>query len=151
MASSDDSVGDPIDILLVEPNPGDTRLFTEQFKDAKLLNTVHTVSDGEAALDYVHQRGEYEDEPLPDIVLLDPQLPGKDGMDVLSELKNEPALGEIPVVILTSSAVGEDIVKSHGIEADHYIRKPVDGDEFVTFVQSIEDFWLAIVRQPSQE
>ena len=151
MVAHDGPAGEPIDILLVEPNPGDTRLFTEQFREAKLLNTIDAVTDGDAALEYVHQRGEYADEPKPDIVLLDPQLPGTDGMDVLSELKGEPSLADIPVVVLTSSATGEEIVKSHGLEADCYIRKPVEPEEFVEFVRSMEEFWLAIVRQPAEE
>lgn len=109
---------DPIDILLVEPNPGDTRLFTEKFKEAKLLNTIHAVSDGETALEFVHQHGEYEDRPRPDIILLDPELPGKRGEDVVSEVKSEPSVSEIPIVVLTSSAAGEEIMRSHGLEAD---------------------------------
>ncbi|RQG96663.1 response regulator [Natrarchaeobius chitinivorans] len=141
----------PIDILLVEPNPGDTRLFTESFDDAKLTNNVHTVSDGDAALEFLHRRGEYTDESHPDLVLLEPQLPGKDGMDILSEMNDEPVLRDIPVVILTSSDVGEQIVKSHGLEADHYVQKPVEPEDFLEFVQEIEDFWLSIVQQPASD
>ncbi|WP_440764938.1 response regulator [Natronorubrum sp. DTA7] len=137
-----------VDILLVEPNPGDTRLFTENFRDAKLLNTIHSVSDGESALEFVRQRGEYADVPRPDIVLLEPQLPGTSGMDVLAELNGDSVLREIPVVILTSSKAGEDIVKGHDLEADCYIRKPVAPEEFVDFVHSLEEFWFAIVRNP---
>ncbi|WP_440771228.1 response regulator [Natronorubrum sp. DTA28] len=137
-----------VDILLVEPNPGDTRLFTENFRDAKLLNTIHSVSDGESALAFVRQRGEYADAPRPDIILLEPQLPGTSGMDVLAELNGDSVLREIPVVILTSSKAGEDIVKDHDLEADCYIRKPVAPEEFVDFVQSLEEFWFAIVRNP---
>ncbi|RQG90359.1 response regulator [Natrarchaeobius halalkaliphilus] len=142
-------IGDPIDILLVEPNPGDTRLFTETFEEAKVMNAVHDVSSGEDALDFVHQRGAYEDSPRPDVILLDPQLPGKSGMDVLAELNDDPELCETPVVVLTSSEVGEKIIRSHGLEADTYIQKPVEVGEFVEFVQSIEDFWLAFVQQPT--
>ncbi|PGF15890.1 response regulator [Natrinema sp. CBA1119] len=149
MATEAEQSNEPIDILLVEPNPGDSRLFEENFKDANLLNTVHTVSDGQSALDFVHQRGEYSSEPQPDIVLLEPQLPGKSGVDVLSELKNEP-LNDIAVVVLTSSDAGEQIVQSHGLEADTYIQKPVEPEDFVEFVQSIEDFWFAIVEKSSQ-
>ena len=144
------SRGSPVDILLVEPNPGDVRLFTEQFKEAKIMNTIHTVSDGESALDFVYQRGEYADEPRPDIILLDPQLPGISGMDVLSELNNEPKLKEIPIIVLVSSELGEEIVKSHGLDADAYIQKPVEVDEFVDFVQSVEDFWLAIMKDDGE-
>ncbi|QLK24678.1 response regulator [Natrinema zhouii] len=150
MATEGGQSTDPIDILLVEPNPGDSRLFEENFRDAKLLNTVHIVDDGQSALDFVHQRGEYSSEPQPDMVLLEPQLPGKSGIDVLSELKNEPALNEIAVVVLTSSDAGEQIVQSHGLEADAYIQKPIEPEDFVEFVQSIEDFWFAIVQKQSQ-
>lgn len=149
--TASDPLEEVIDILLVEPNPGDTRLFTENFKDAKLLNTIHSVSDGESALDFVHQRGEYEEMPPPDVILLEPQLPGKSGMDVLSELNNEPALSGIPVVVLTSSAVGEEIVKSHDLEAEFYVQKPVEPEDFIRFVHSIEEFWFAIVRDPTEE
>lgn len=141
---------DPIDILLVEPSPGDTRLFTEHLADAKLLNTVHVVSDGDAALDYLHGRGEYADETCPDIVLLDPELPGDGGQNVLSELNDEPALEDVPVVVLTSSTGEEEIAKARGLEADHFLQKPIDPEEFVAFVQSIEEFWLAIVRDSSE-
>ncbi len=140
---------DMIDILLVEPNPGDTRLFTETFKDAKIMNTIHSVSDGEQALDFVHQRGEYTNSPRPDLILLDPQLPGTSGLDVLEDLSNEPTLREIPVVVLTSSKSGEEIAKSHGLDADAYLRKPVEPEEFADFVMSVEEFWFAIVRNSS--
>ncbi|WP_254523683.1 response regulator [Natrinema caseinilyticum] len=144
-------MNDPIDILLVEPNPGDTRLFTESFDEANLTNSIATVSDGDAALDFVHQRGDYEDATDPDLVLLEPQLPGKSGIEVLSELKNEPALRDLPVVILTSSDMGEEIVKSHGIDADHYSQKPVEPEDFIEFVQEIEEFWLTIVQGESTD
>lgn len=143
---SDGEIGKTIDILLIEPNPGDTRLFEENFRDAKLMNAVHAVTDGETALEFVHQRGEYADAPQPDLILLEPQLPGQSGMDVLSELNDDRALSEIPVVVLTSSKAGEEIVKEHGLEADAYIQKPVETDEFIEFVQEIEEFWFAIVK-----
>lgn len=155
MASVDETdetdLGEVVDILLVEPNHGDVRLFEENFEEGKIANAIHTVSDGEAALDFVHQRDDYEDVPQPDLILLEPQLPGKSGMEVLAELNNEPVLSGIPVVVLTSSKMGEDIVQSHGLEADEYIRKPVDTDEFVEFVQSIEDFWFAIIKTDGDE
>jgi CheY-like chemotaxis protein len=142
--------GEMIDILLVEPNQGDVRLFEENLKQGKIFNNIHTVSDGEAALDFVNQQGEYEEVPRPDLILLEPQLPGKSGMEVLSELNNEPELKEIPVIILTSSEVGQEIVKSHGLEADEYIRKPVEAEEFVTFAKEVEDFWLAVVQNDGE-
>ena len=148
---SDDDIGEPIDILLVEPNPGDTRLFTENFRDAKLMNTVHAVTDGEEALDFLHQRNDYEDAPRPDLILLEPQLPGTSGTEVLSELNDEPALSDVPIIVLTSSESGEDIVKSHGLEADEYIRKPVEAEEFIEFVQEVEDFWFAIVTNENDD
>lgn len=145
--AEDGHSGERIDILLIEPNPGDARLFSESFKDGKLVNTVYTVSDGEEALDFVHQRGEHADKPCPELILLEPELPGRSGMEVLAELDSDPMLSEIPVVVLTSSETGESIVKSHEFEADHYIQKPVSAEEFIDFVQSIEDFWLAIVER----
>lgn len=147
MAPADQQPGNPIEILLVEPNPGDVRLFTESFKQAKISNHIHTVSDGDSALDFLYQRGEYSDESRPDLILLDPQLPGTSGMDLLRELNNEPTLNDLPVVVLTSSDLGEEIVKSQGLDADTFIQKPVEVDEFVEFVQSVEDFWLTITRQ----
>lgn len=150
MVSADDvdngDVGVAIDILLIEPNPGDTRLFEENFRDAKLANAVHAVTDGEEALDFVHQRGEYTDAPKPDLILLELQLPGTSGHDVLSELETEEALSEIPVIVLTGSEAGENIVKSSGVDADEYIQKPVEAEEFIDFVQKVEDFWFAIVK-----
>ncbi|MDG5761944.1 response regulator [Natronococcus sp. A-GB1] len=143
---SNSETGELIDILLVEPNHGDIRLFEENLEQGKIFNTIHTVSNGEAALDFVNQRGEYEEVPQPDLILLEPQLPGKSGMEVLSELNNEPELKEIPVIVLTSSEAGQEIVKSHGLEADEYIQKPVEAEEFVTFAKEVEDFWLAIIQ-----
>lgn len=132
--------------LTCRSTPGDTRLFEENFRDANLANAIHAVTDGTEALDFVHRRGEYEDAPRPDLVLLEPQLPGKSGRDVLSELKNKVALDEIPVIVLTSSEAGEEIVKSNGIDADEYIQKPVETTEFIEFVREVEDFWFAVVK-----
>ena len=137
---------DPIDILLVEPNPGDTRLFTESFEEAKLTNTFFSVPDGETALDYVHQEGSYAEHPRPDLILIEPRLPGKSGREVIVELKNDPALEDIPIVVLTSSDTEEEIVRSRDLDADHYTQKPVEPDEFFEFVRSIEDLWFTIVQ-----
>lgn len=109
------------------------------------------MSSGTDALEFIHQRGKYEDKPRPDIILLDPELPGKRGEEVVSEVKNEPDVSEIPIVALTSSTAGEEILRSRGLNADCYLQKPVEPDEFVDFVQSVEDFWLAIVRESSEE
>lgn len=145
MESDAEQGNEQIEILLIEPNPGDCRLFAESFKEAKITNTLHTVSDGEAALDFIHQRGEYADSPRPDLVLLEPQLPGAESQDVLTALKDD-AFEDVPVVVLSSSDTEEDILKSHAFEADHYLQKPIETGEFVEFVQSVEDFWLAIVQ-----
>lgn len=146
MEGVDEGKVKPIDILLVEPNPGDTRLFTESFKDGSITNQIYAVGDGESALEFLHREGEYASVPRPDIVLLNFKLPGTSGEDVLAKLRGDPTLSEIPVVVLTSSEVEEDIVKSNGVDADHYLQKPVESEDFVSFVQSVEDFWLTIVR-----
>lgn len=138
----------PIAILLVEPNPGDARLFTESFADASIASDVHTVTDGKAALEVVHQRGEYADTPRPDLILLDFQLPGTSGEAVLSELKSDPSLRSIPVIVLTSSDSEEDIARSYDLHANAYLQKPVDPEEFVDLVRSFEEFWLTFVRLP---
>ncbi|WP_232703023.1 response regulator [Halobacterium wangiae] len=151
MTPDEERVGDHIDILLVEPNPGDARLFAESFNDGKLLNEIYTVTDGEAAIDFVQQHGAYAEMPRPDLVLLEPRLPGKAGMELLSELKDESALSDVPIVVLSSSDVGEDIARSHGLDADYYIQKPVEPEEFIQFVQSVEEFWLAVVRHPGED
>jgi CheY-like chemotaxis protein len=148
MTADDGQRGEQIELLLVEPNPGDTRLFTESFRDGKLVNRLHTVTDAESALAFLERRGEYADAPRPDLLLLEPKLPGKSGMELLAELEDEPTLSEIPVVVLTSSEIGEEIVRNCELEADHYLQKPIEAGEFIEFVQSIEEFWLAIVQEP---
>ncbi len=150
MTHESEGLDDVIDILLVEPNSGDCRLFTESFADANLLNTVYTVTDGAAALDFVHQRDPYADAPRPDLILLEPQLPDTDGDSILSELEGEPELSEIPVAVLTSSTVGTKIVKSHGLDAEFYVEKPVEREDFISFVDAVEEFWFAIVRDPAE-
>jgi CheY-like chemotaxis protein len=144
-------IEDAITVLLVEPNPGDARLFAESFADANIATDVRTVADGEAALDFVHRRGDYADSPRPDMILLDFQLPGISGDDVLSELKSEPALRSIPVIVMTSSASEEDIARSYDLHANAYVQKPVDPDEFVELGRSFEDFWLTFVRLPDDD
>ncbi|WP_224449638.1 response regulator [Haloprofundus salilacus] len=146
MTSRDQQLVDPIEILLVEPNPGDVRLFTESFKEATISNQIHTVSDSDSALDFLHQRGDYSDEPFPDLVLLDPHSLGPSGLEVLSELNDEPTLDEIPVIVLTSSEMGEEVLKSQGFDADNFIQKPVEIEDFITFIQSVEGFWLTFTR-----
>ena len=140
--------GRPANILLVEDNPGDVRLVEETFKDACLANDLHVVTDGDEAIEYVYQRGEYADAPRPDVVLLDWNLPRMGGDEVLAELKAESALRSIPVIVLTGSQAQEDVVRSDELQANAYVTKPVEPVEFIEVVQSFEEFWLRIVRLP---
>ena len=139
----------PIDILLVEDNPGDVRLTQEAFREARVRNDLHVVTRGSDALDYLAQRGEYEDVRLPDIVLLDLNLPDMSGIDVLKEIKNSPELKIIPVLALTSSRAEEDIVKGYEEHANAYLTKPIDPDEFITLARSIGEFWIQMVELPT--
>ncbi|MFP9193410.1 response regulator [Natronosalvus vescus] len=141
---------DPINILLVEDNPGDVRLTQEAFKDGRISNTLHVTRDGVEALDFCHQRGEYEDAPRPDLVLLDLNLPRKNGDVVLDELKSDPALKTIPVIVLTSSESHEDMIRSYKLHANAYLTKPVDPNEFIETIQTLELFWLSVVRLPDE-
>ena len=140
--------GNPIEILLVEDNAGDARLAQEALKDSKILNNVHVVEDGVDAMAFLHRQGKYAKSPRPDLVLLDLNLPKKDGRQVLSEIKSDEALKRMPVVILTTSKAEEDIVKSYDLHANCYITKPIDLEQFMKVVKSIEDFWLTVVRLP---
>lgn len=146
-----DSRGRMIDILLVEDNPGDVRLTEEAFEEARLRNELHAVTRGRDALDYVHQRGEYADASRPDIVLLDLNLPGMSGWDVLEEIKASPGLKTIPTIVLTSSEAEEDIVKGYDEHANAYLTKPVDVDEFIDLGRTIAHFWIQLVELPTQE
>ena len=137
-----------IDILLVEDNPGDARLAKEALRDSKIKNNLHFVSDGEEATDFLFRKGKYTDSPHPDLILLDLNLPKKDGRELLSEIKNDPHLKRIPVVILTTSKAEEDIIKTYNLHANCYITKPLDLDQFMKVIRSIEEFWLTIVRLP---
>lgn len=143
-----DTNGKPVEILLVEDNPGDVRLTQEALKESKIRNNLHIVTDGEAALQYLRKTGPYGKEPRPDLVLLDLNLPKKDGREVLGEIKKDPDLKRIPVVILTTSKAEEDIFKSYDNHANCYITKPVDFSQFLKVVRQIEDFWLTIVKLP---
>jgi two-component system, chemotaxis family, response regulator Rcp1 len=144
--------GPPIDrgieILLVEDNPGDVRLTQEALKDGKILNNLSVVSDGVEAMAFLLREGKFTDAPRPELILLDLNLPKKDGREVLAEIKSQPDLKRIPVVILTSSAAEQDIVKSYNLHANCYITKPVDLDQFIHVVKSIEQFWLTVVKLP---
>jgi chemotaxis family two-component system response regulator Rcp1 len=145
---SNQMIGTPVEILLVEDNPGDVRLTIEALKDAKVRNNLHVAKDGVEAMAFLRQEGEYADVPRPDVILLDLNLPKKDGREVLAEIKADPDLKRIPVVVLTVSQAEEDILKTYNLHANCYITKPVDLDQFLTVVKSIEDFWLTIVRLP---
>jgi two-component system, chemotaxis family, response regulator Rcp1 len=139
----------PIEILLVEDNPGDVRLAVEALRDAKVNNNLNTVMDGEEALAFLRRQDQYANAPRPDLVLLDLNLPRKSGREVLREVKEDPNLRRIPVVILTTSEAEEDILKAYNYNANCYVTKPVDLDQFIKVVRSIEDFWLTIVKLPS--
>ena len=135
-------------ILLVEDNPGDVRLTREILADSKVRNQLIVAGNGEEAMAILRREGLYRESPRPDVVLLDLNLPGKDGRDVLAEIKADPELATIPVVILTSSAADEDVLKSYNLQANCYVTKPIDLHEFVKVVKSVEDFWLEIVKLP---
>jgi chemotaxis family two-component system response regulator Rcp1 len=134
----------------VEDNPGDVRLIQEALRDGKVWNNPHVVTDGEAALDYVFRRGAFADSPRPDLVLLDLNLPKKDGREVLAAMKSDPDIKRIPVVVLTTSKEEEDVLRAYNLAANCYVSKPVEFDEFMKVVRMIEDFWLTIVALPHE-
>lgn len=138
-----------VEILLVEDNPGDADLARETLTTSKIKNNLHVVTDGEKAMDFLRKRGSYTSVPRPDIILLDLNLPRKDGREVLAEIKQDEDLKRIPVVILSSSKADEDVVKSYNLHANCYISKPLDFTQFVKVVQAIENFWLSIVILPN--
>jgi len=140
----------PAEVLLVEDNPGDARLTQEALKEGKVLNRVSVVSDGEEAIRFLRREGPFADVPRPDIILLDLNLPKKDGREVLAEIKADPDLKRIPVVILTTSQAEEDIARTYDLHANCYVTKPVDLEQFISVVKSIEDYWLAIVQLPQE-
>lgn len=139
-----------INILLVEDNPGDVRLTKEAFKEAKVKNNLHVAWDGVEAMDFLRHNGNFSDAPRPDLILLDLNMPRKNGREVLAEIKKDPELMRIPVVVLTMSHAEEDILKSYDLHANCYISKPVDIDRFIEVVSSIEGFWLTIVKLPDE-
>ena len=136
----------PIEILLVEDNPGDVRLTKEALKDARVANNLHITIDGVEALAFLRKQGKHAAVPRPDLILLDLNLPKKNGREVLEEIKEEEALRHIPVVILTTSQAEQDVVESYRLRANAYVTKPVDLDQFLKVVGSIEQFWLEIVK-----
>ena len=137
-----------IEILLVEDNPGDVDLAREALETGKVRNTLHVVGDGEAAMAFLRREGPYTGLPRPDLVLLDLNLPKKDGREVLAEIKADEALRRIPVVVLTTSKAEEDILKTYNLHANCYITKPIDLHQFIKVVHAIEDFWFTIVKLP---
>lgn len=144
----DQGDGLPIDILLVEDSPADVDLTREALDDAKVRNTLHVVSDGVAALDFLRRAGDYADAPRPDLILLDLNLPKKDGREVLADIKADLSLRRIPVVVLTTSEAEQDILRSYDLHANCYVTKPVDLEQFISVIKSIENFWLVIVKLP---
>lgn len=140
--------GDPIEILLAEDNPGDVRLTEKALDHGNIINNLHVVKNGVEALQFLRQEGEFSDKPRPDLVLLDLNMPKKDGREVMEEMKGDPSLRRIPVVVLTSSEAEEDVVRSYELNANAYLTKPVDFDGFVDIVKRIEDFWFSVVKMP---
>jgi two-component system, chemotaxis family, response regulator Rcp1 len=142
--------GRPVEILLVEDNPGDARLTQEALKDGKVFNRLTVVPDGVEAMALLRREGRYATAEQPDLILLDLNLPKKDGREVLQEIKADEALKRIPVVVLTSSNAEQDVLRSYGLHANCYVTKPVDLDQFMAAVKAIEDFWLTVVTLPRE-
>jgi CheY-like chemotaxis protein len=140
----------PIDVLLVEDNPGDVRLTREAFRDARLHINLSVASDGVEAMAFLHREGAYAQAPRPDLILLDLNLPKRDGREVLEEIKSSPTLRSIPVVVLTTSAAESDVLRSYQLHANCYISKPVGLEGFLAVVKSIDDFWLTVVKLPHE-
>jgi chemotaxis family two-component system response regulator Rcp1 len=140
----------PVEILLVEDNPGDERLTREALKEGKVYSNLHWVKDGVEAMEFLRRQGKHAGAPRPDIILLDLNLPKKDGREVLQDIKNDNELKRIPVVVLTTSKAEEDVLRTYNLHANCYVTKPVDLDQFITVVKSIEDFWFTIVKLPPE-
>ncbi len=138
----------PIEILLVEDNEGDARLAIEALKEGKVCNNLYHVKDGVEAIAFLNQQGEYADLPSPDLILLDLNLPRKDGREVLAEIKEDPNLRHIPVVVLTTSQAEQDLVETYDLHANAFVTKPLDLERFIEVVQAIEEFWFTIVKLP---
>ncbi|MGI8741312.1 MAG: response regulator [Bryobacteraceae bacterium] len=138
----------PIEVLLVEDNPGDIRLTQEALKQGLVANNLSVVPDGIEAMEFLQQRGKYAKSPRPDLILLDLGPPGKDGGEILHEIKSDPALRRIPVMVLTTSDAEQDLVRAYNLHANCYVKKPLDLDEFLGVVRSIEQFWFHVVTLP---
>ncbi|OFJ54066.1 response regulator [Mycolicibacterium grossiae] len=148
MTSSQSGPGRPIDVLLVEDDPGDELITREAFEHNKIKNNLHVAHDGEEGLDFLYKRGPYADAPRPDLILLDLNLPKYDGRQLLEQIKNDAELCTIPVVVLTTSSAEEDILKSYKLHANAYVTKPVDLDQFMSAVRQIDEFFVQVVRLP---
>jgi CheY-like chemotaxis protein len=141
---------DPVEILLAEDNPGDVKLTKKALEQGKLVNNLHVVTDGVETMAYLRNEGEYADTPRPDLILLDLNMPRKGGKEVLQELKADDDLKRIPVVVLTSSDAEEDVVRSYELHANAYLTKPVDFDGFLEVIDTLEEFWLEVVKLPPE-
>ena len=140
--------GRPIEVLLIEDDPGDVLITREAFEHYKIRNTLRVASDGQEGLDYLYQRGSHKGATRPDLILLDLNLPRKDGREVLADVKSDPALRSIPVVVLTTSKSEEDVLRSFDLHANAYVTKPVDFDRFIEVVRGIDEFFVTIVKLP---
>jgi chemotaxis family two-component system response regulator Rcp1 len=145
-----DTIPRPIEILLVEDSPGDVTLTIEALRDAKVANNLHVARDGEEALRFLRHEDEFADKPRPDLVLLDLNMPRMDGREVLAEMKADPVLKRIPVVVLTTSQSEDDVAAAYNLSANCYVAKPVDLDQFLGVVRAIDDFWLSLVKLPNE-
>ena len=144
-------LGRPVEILLVEDNPGDVRLTIEALKEGRVRNRLSVARDGVEALAFLRRQGPHAQAPRPDLILLDLNLPRRDGREVLADIKDDTVLRRIPVVVLTTSKAEEDILRTYDLHANCYITKPVDLEQFISVVRSIDDFWLSVVRLPARD
>ncbi len=141
----------PVQILLVEDNPADARLTQEAIRDTEYKYQLHLAEDGEEAMEFLHQEGEFADVPRPDLILLDLNLPGMDGREVLAEIKSDDDLGSIPVVVLTTSTAQQDLLYSYGLRANSYVNKPIDRDRFNDMIKSVMEYWINISTLPGRQ
>ena len=142
--------GSRFEILLVEDNPGDVLLTQEAFREGRLAHRLSTVGDGEEAMQFLRKEGRYAQAPRPDVILLDLNLPKKDGRELLAEIKDDPSLRYIPIIVLTTSEAEQDVWKAYKLHANCYLTKPIHVDEFIRKIRSVEDFWLTVVRLPGK-
>jgi two-component system response regulator len=141
----------PVQILLVEDNPADARLTQEAIRDTEFRYQLHLAEDGEEAMEFLYQEGEFADAPRPDLILLDLNLPGMDGREVLAEIKSDESLGSIPVVVLTTSTAQQDLLYSYGLRANSYVNKPIDRDRFNDMIKSVMEYWINISTLPGRQ